>query len=79
MGCDIGLLFQFHYVYWSVFSLSVLQVQAVVKKYDILFIADEVCAYLIEPCLLSTHGIMTPNRSRRKETIIRFYFVWPLR
>jgi len=29
-----------------VFSLSVLQVQAVVKKYDILFIADEViCAF----------------------------------
>ena len=39
----LGTKYQVHW------SLSVLQIQAVVKKYDILFIADEVCAYLTEP------------------------------
>ena len=46
-------------VHWS---LSVSQIQAVVKKYDILFIADEVCAYLIEPMFT----IITPKSIKKK-------------
>lgn len=60
---------------WCVFFsylISVLQIQAVVKKYDILFIADEVYA-------LSYWTMFTITMKKKKDIITRYNYVWSIR